>query len=99
MLHAAAAATAVPLTPALSERTGQAVSAGILLYWIFCLILNLLLLYGCFSSIVPADADEQFILDAACADEKIQRQLQGMQIVKTIVVKNKIINLILKPAK
>ena len=49
--------------------------------------------------IVPADADEQFILDVACADEKIQRQLQGMQIVKTIVVKNKIINLILKPAK
>ena len=49
--------------------------------------------------IVPADADEQHIIDAACADEKIQRQLQGMQIVKTIVVKNKIINLILKPAK
>ena len=47
----------MPLTPALSDRTGQAVSAGILLYWIFCLILNLLLLYGCFSSIVPADAD------------------------------------------
>ena len=49
--------------------------------------------------IVPADADEQFIIDAACADKKIQRQLEGMQIVKTIVVKNKIINLILKPAK
>jgi leucyl-tRNA synthetase len=49
--------------------------------------------------IVPADADEQFIIDTACKDEKIQRQLQGMQIVKTIVVKNKIINLILKPAK
>ena len=56
-LYYAAAFMAVPLTPALSERTGQAVSAGILLYWIFCLILNLLLLYGCFSSIVPADAD------------------------------------------
>ncbi|MCR4934871.1 MAG: leucine--tRNA ligase [Oscillospiraceae bacterium] len=49
--------------------------------------------------IVPADADEEHIIAAACADEKIQRQLQGMQIVKTIVVKNKIINLILKPAK
>lgn len=56
-LYYAAAFIAVPLTPALSDRTGQAVSAGILLYWIFCLILNLLLLYGCFSSIVPADAD------------------------------------------
>nr|MCR5843105.1 class I tRNA ligase family protein [Oscillospiraceae bacterium] len=49
--------------------------------------------------IVPADADEQLIIDAACADRKIQRQLEGMQIVKTIVVKNKIINLIVKPAK
>ncbi|MBQ2959655.1 MAG: leucine--tRNA ligase [Oscillospiraceae bacterium] len=49
--------------------------------------------------IVAADADEQTIIDTACADEKIQRQLNGMQIVKTIVVKNKIINLIVKPAK
>ena len=36
---------------------------------------------------------------AACAEEKIQRQMQGMQLVKTIVVKNKLVNLILKPAK
>ena len=49
--------------------------------------------------IVAADADEQTIIDTACADEKIQRQLNGMEIVKTIVVKNKIINLIVKPAK
>ena len=49
--------------------------------------------------IVAADADEQTIIDTACADEKIQRQLNGMQLVKTIVVKNKIINLIVKPAK
>ena len=49
--------------------------------------------------IVPADADEDTIIAAACADEKIQRQMQGMQIVKTIVVKNRIINLILKPVK
>ena len=45
------------------------------------------------------DADEQHIIDTALADEKIKRQMQGMQLVKTIVVKNKIINLILKPAK
>ncbi len=56
-LYYAAALIAVPVTPLLPERTGQAVSAGILLYWVFCLIVNLLLLYGCFSHIVPADAD------------------------------------------
>ena len=49
--------------------------------------------------VVPADADDQTVIDAACADEKIKRQMEGMQLVKTIVVKNKLINLILKPAK
>ena len=49
--------------------------------------------------IVPADAEDQTVLDAALKEEKIQRQMQGMQLVKTIVVKNKLINLILKPAK
>ena len=48
---------------------------------------------------VAADADDQTVIDAACADEKIKRQMEGMQLVKTIVVKNKLINLILKPAK
>ena len=49
--------------------------------------------------IVPADADDETVINAACAEEKIQRQMQGMQIVKTIVVKNKLVNLILKPVK
>ena len=49
--------------------------------------------------IVPTDADEATIIAAACADEKIKRQMEGKQLVKTIVVKNKLINLILKPAK
>ena len=49
--------------------------------------------------IVPTDADEATIIAAACADEKIKRQMEGMQLVKTIVVKNKLINLILKLAK
>ncbi|MDY4488520.1 MAG: leucine--tRNA ligase [Candidatus Limivicinus sp.] len=49
--------------------------------------------------VVPADADDQTVIDAACADEKIKRLMEGMQLVKTIVVKNKLINLILKPAK
>ena len=45
---------------------------------------------------VPADSDEATIVAAACADEKIKRQMEGMKLVKTIVVKNKLINLILK---
>ncbi len=46
---------------------------------------------------VPADCDDETVIAAACADEKIQKQLQGMKIVKSIVVKNKLVNLILKP--
>ena len=48
---------------------------------------------------VAADADNETVVEAACADEKIKRQMEGMQLVKTIVVKNKLVNLILKPAK
>ena len=48
---------------------------------------------------VPSDADDEQVIAAACADEKIKRQMEGMQLVKTIVVKNKLVNLILKPAK
>jgi len=48
--------------------------------------------------VVPTDCEEQVIIDAALADEKIRRQMQGMQLVKTIVIKNRIINLIIKPA-
>ena len=45
---------------------------------------------------VPTDCDEQTILDAALADEKIKRQMEGKTLVKSIVVKNRIINLIVK---
>ena len=48
--------------------------------------------------VVANDADEDTILKTALADEKIQRHMQGMQLVKTIVVKNRIVNLILKKA-
>ena len=47
---------------------------------------------------VANDADEDTIVKTALADEKIQRQMEGMQLVKTIVVKNRIVNLILKKA-
>ena len=47
--------------------------------------------------IIPVDADDETVKAIACADEKIARLLDGMEIVKTIIVKNKLINLILKP--
>ena len=46
---------------------------------------------------IPADADEQAMLDIARADEKVAAALSGMQVVKTIVVKGKIINIVVKP--
>ena len=49
--------------------------------------------------VVPADAADDVVIAAACADEKIKRQMEGMELVKTIVVKNKLVNLILKPKK
>lgn len=47
--------------------------------------------------IIPMDAEDETVKALACQDEKIARLLEGMEIVKTIVVKNKLINLILKP--
>ena len=46
---------------------------------------------------IPADADEQAMLDIARVDEKVAAALSGMQVVKTIVVKGKIINIVVKP--
>ena len=51
------------------------------------------------SVVVSADADDEAMKAAACADEKIKRYLEGMEIVKTIVVKGRLVNLILKPQK
>ncbi len=48
---------------------------------------------------VPADCDDETVIAVACADEKVQKQMQGMTLVKSIVVKNKLVNLILKPEK
>ena len=46
---------------------------------------------------IPADADEETMVKAALADEKISRMMEGMELVRTITVKNKLVNLILKP--
>ena len=45
---------------------------------------------------VASDSDDSVIVEAACADEKVKRLMEGKQLVKTIVVKNKLINLIIK---
>lgn len=47
--------------------------------------------------IVPTDADDETVQTIACSNEKIAKILYGMEIVKTIVIKNKLINLIIKP--
>ena len=49
--------------------------------------------------VVPADCDQETLINAALADRKIAGYVEGMDIVKTIVVPNKLLNLILKPKK
>ena len=46
--------------------------------------------------VVPVDSEDSVVIDAACADEKIKRLMEGKQLFKTIVVKNKLVNLIIK---
>ncbi|NCB28557.1 MAG: leucine--tRNA ligase, partial [Clostridia bacterium] len=45
---------------------------------------------------LPMDCEQQLAIDTAMADEKVQRALDGKQVVKTIVVKNKIVNIVAK---
>jgi len=47
--------------------------------------------------IVPADASDEEIVAAALADNKIAKLAEGMTLVKSIVVKGKLVSLILKP--
>ena len=46
--------------------------------------------------VVPMDAPDETVIAAATADEKIKRIIEGKEIVRTIVVKNKLVNLIVK---
>ena len=45
---------------------------------------------------VPVDSTDEFVIQAATSDEKIAKHLESKEIMRTIVVKNKLINLILK---
>ncbi len=46
---------------------------------------------------VPVDSEQDAVVAAAQANEKVAKALAGMQIVKVIHVKNKLVNLIVKP--
>ncbi len=46
---------------------------------------------------MPADSGEQAVVDAAMTVDKVQKATAGMQVVKTIFVKNRLVNLIVKP--
>ena len=46
---------------------------------------------------MPADSEENAVVEAALTVEKVQKATEGMKIVKTILVKNRLVNLIVKP--
>ena len=45
---------------------------------------------------VPADSDNDTVLAAAKADEKVKSSIEGKTVVKEIVVKNKLVNIVVK---
>ncbi|MCD8211766.1 MAG: leucine--tRNA ligase [Oscillospiraceae bacterium] len=45
----------------------------------------------------PLDSEQDYLVDEAMKDAKVQKFTAGMEIVKVILVKNKLINLIVKP--
>ena len=49
--------------------------------------------------VVPTDSDEATVKAAALALDKVSKAVESMEIVKVIHVKNKLMNLIVKPAK
>ena len=49
--------------------------------------------------VVPTDSDEETVVAAAMELDKVKKSTEGMSVVKTILVKNKLVNLIVKPAK
>ena len=45
------------------------------------------------------NSDEAVVREAVNGLEKVRKATEGMSVVKTILIKNKLINLIVKPAK
>ena len=48
---------------------------------------------------MPTDSEEAAVVAAAMENERVKKAVEGMNVVKTILVKNKLVNLIVKPAK
>ena len=48
---------------------------------------------------VPAGSDQETVMAAAMELDKVRKAAEGMTVVKTILVKDKLMNLIVKPAK
>ena len=48
---------------------------------------------------VPTDSDQETVVAAAMELDKVKKATEGMSVVKTILVRNKLVNLIVKPAK
>jgi leucyl-tRNA synthetase len=46
--------------------------------------------------LVPADAEEMFVLERALADEKVKAGIAGKQVVKRIYVPGKMVNLVVR---
>ena len=46
---------------------------------------------------VPADSEEAAVVEAAMALDKVAKSVEGMKVVKTILIKNRLVNLIVKP--
>ena len=46
---------------------------------------------------VPVDSEQDAVIEAAKANEKVAKAIAGMQVVKVIHVRNKLVNLIVKP--
>ena len=46
---------------------------------------------------MPADSEEAAVVEAAMTVDKVQKATEGMKVVKTILVKNRLVNLIVKP--
>src|SRR5208282_2178191 len=46
--------------------------------------------------VVPADASEEFVVEKALADEKVKSSIAGKQIVKTIYVPGKLLNIVVR---
>ena len=45
---------------------------------------------------VPVDSEQDFVVETAKQNEKVARAIDGKTIVKVILVKNKLVNLIVK---